>query len=64
MIYVPPGYSGGAAFFGNDEVRGGSAYGAGTFAGADGSQQPSETELVLAVHQGKYFAGKAIKLSA
>ncbi|TVU30616.1 hypothetical protein EJB05_22246 [Eragrostis curvula] len=35
-----------------DDIRGGSPYGAGVFAG-DGSRQPSETELALAEHQGK-----------
>ncbi|CAN1326992.1 Probable NAD(P)H dehydrogenase (quinone) FQR1-like 1 [Linum perenne] len=44
-----------------EEVKGGSPYGAGTFAG-DGSRQPSELELGLANHQGKYFAAIAKKL--
>ncbi len=64
MIFVPTGYSMGAELFGLDEVRGGSPYGAGTFAGADGSHQPSETELKFAEHQGTYFAGVAKKLAA
>lgn len=34
-----------------NEVRGGSAYGAGTLAGADGSRQPSKLELDFAQHQ-------------
>uniref|UniRef100_M8CQ03 Flavoprotein wrbA n=1 Tax=Aegilops tauschii TaxID=37682 RepID=M8CQ03_AEGTA len=46
------------------EVKGGSPYGAGTFAGADGSRVPSDAELALAAHQGKYFAGVAKKLKA
>lgn len=41
---------------GNDHARGGSPYGAGTLAGADGSRQPSETELKIAMTQGKTFA--------
>ena len=34
---------------------GGSAWGAGTFAGADGSRQPSAKELEVAEIQGGYF---------
>ncbi|MEM1400760.1 MAG: NAD(P)H:quinone oxidoreductase [Pseudomonadota bacterium] len=44
-------------------VRGGSPYGAGTIAGADGSRQPSETELKLARDQGRHVAGIAKKLA-
>ena len=38
-----------------DEVRGGSAWGAGTFAGGDGSRQPTARELGIAETQGKSF---------
>jgi NAD(P)H dehydrogenase (quinone) len=38
------------------EVRGGSPYGAGTIAGADGSRQPSAKELAMARFQGKHVA--------
>ncbi|CAH2352304.1 protoplast secreted protein 2 [[Candida] railenensis] len=56
IIFVPLGY--GTAFpllttF--DEVHGGSPYGAGTFAGPDGSRQPNKTELAIAETQGKVF---------
>lgn len=51
MIYVPPGYGFGAPMYGMDEVRGGSAWGAGTFAGGDGSRWPSKTELDFAEYQ-------------
>lgn len=51
MIYVPAGYSFGAPLYGLDEVRGGSGWGAGTFAGGDGSRQPTKTELDFAEHQ-------------
>jgi NAD(P)H dehydrogenase (quinone) len=61
MLFVPLGYTFGA---GVDEIRGGSPYGAGTFAGADGSRTPSEVELAVARHQGTYFAGIAKKLKA
>jgi len=56
LIYVPLGYK---TVFGHlantDEVRGGSPWGAGTFAGADGSRQPSQKELEVAEAQGKAF---------
>ncbi|KAL6880442.1 hypothetical protein ACP4OV_012007 [Aristida adscensionis] len=64
MVFVPVGYTQGAGMFAMDEVKGGSPYGAGTFAGADGSRAPSDAELRLAAHQGKYFAGVAKKLKA
>jgi NAD(P)H dehydrogenase (quinone) len=56
IIFVPLGY---AKAFGLmtelDEARGGSPWGAGTFAGGDGSRQPSQKELTLAEVQGKSF---------
>lgn len=58
MIFVPTGYSMGGELFSNEEVRGGSAYGAGCLAGADGSRQPSALELKMAKHQGSYHAQK------
>ncbi|GAB6096706.1 NAD(P)H:quinone oxidoreductase type IV [Desulfatiferula olefinivorans] len=47
-----------------DEITGGTPYGAGTLAGADGSRQPSENELAIARFQGKHVASIAKKLSA
>jgi NAD(P)H dehydrogenase (quinone) len=44
-------------------VRGGSPYGAGTIAGADGSRQPSENELGQARFQGRHVAQIAAKLA-
>jgi NAD(P)H dehydrogenase (quinone) len=44
------------------EVRGGSPWGAGTIAGADGSRQPSENELAQARFQGKHVAEITRKL--
>ncbi|KAB2637499.1 minor allergen Alt a 7-like [Pyrus ussuriensis x Pyrus communis] len=61
MIFVPIGYTAGAGMFEMEQVKGGSPYGAGTFAG-DGTRQPSDLELEIACHQGKYFAGIAKKL--
>lgn len=61
MIYVPVGYTFGTGMFEMNEVKGGSCYGAGTYA-ADGSRQPTELELKQAFHQGKYVAEIARKL--
>ncbi|GBG71368.1 hypothetical protein CBR_g8787 [Chara braunii] len=63
MIFVPVGYGFGAGMFKMDEVRGGSPYGAGTFAGA-GDRMPTKLELDLALHQGKMLATVAKKLKA
>ncbi|OJK01098.1 hypothetical protein ASPACDRAFT_77992 [Aspergillus aculeatus ATCC 16872] len=56
FVYVPLGYK---TVFGQlanlNEVHGGSPWGAGTFAGADGSRQPSALELEIAQAQGKAF---------
>ncbi|RYO88493.1 hypothetical protein DL764_008719 [Monosporascus ibericus] len=64
LIYVPLGY---ARSFSNlvdlSEARGGSAWGAGTFAGADGSRQPSEKELEIARIQGEEFYKAVAKFS-
>ncbi|KAM3213393.1 hypothetical protein ACQJBY_066022 [Aegilops geniculata] len=64
MLFVPVGGTHGAGMLIMDEVKGGSAYGAGTFAGADGSRVPTGAELALAEHQGRYFAGIAKKLKS
>ncbi|CAN1231942.1 NAD(P)H dehydrogenase (quinone) FQR1 [Linum grandiflorum] len=61
MLFVPVGYTFGDGMFEMDEVKGGSSYGAGTFAG-DGSRQPTELELRQAFHQGKYVAEITKKL--
>ncbi|KAL3382939.1 hypothetical protein AABB24_002438 [Solanum stoloniferum] len=62
MLYVPIGYTFGAGMFRMDSIIGGSPYGAGTFSG-DGSREPSEPELALAEHQGKYMAMTVKRLS-
>lgn len=64
MIYVPVGYSQGGPQFDVSAVKGGSPWGAGCLAGADGSRQPSEVELSFAKHQGAHFAPLAKKLTA
>lgn len=62
LIYVPLGYK---AVFGDltnlEEVHGGSPWGAGTFAGTDGSRQPTDLEKKIARIQGEEFAKSAIK---
>ncbi|KAI4327562.1 hypothetical protein L6164_020007 [Bauhinia variegata] len=63
MLFVPIGYTFGAGMFKMDSIRGGSPYGAGVFAG-DGSREPSETELALAEHQGKYMAAVVKRLQS
>lgn len=56
IIYVPLGYKNNFAQLSTtDEVRGGSPWGAGTFAGATGARQPSALELELATIQGETF---------
>lgn len=62
MVYVPIGYTFGAEMFGMDSLRGGSPYGAGVFSG-DGTREPTETELALAEHQGKYMAAMVKRFS-
>jgi len=48
----------------NDEITGGSPYGASTIANGDGSRQPSENELAGVRFQGKHVAEVAKKLAA
>ena len=63
MIYVPLGYVD-PSMFDLNNVHGGSSYGASTFAGGDGSRQPTEMELRLAELQGERFAQVVKKLAA
>ena len=56
MIYVPHGYGSPAIQFDNSKAHGGSPYGPGTLAGADGSAQPLEGELDMAKDYGTHFA--------
>ncbi|AMD22620.1 HHL150Cp [Eremothecium sinecaudum] len=56
MNFISLGYKNVAQYLSNTEVaHGGSPWGAGTLAGADGSRQPSETELKVAEIQGQTF---------
>jgi NAD(P)H dehydrogenase (quinone) len=47
----------------NDEITGGSPYGASTIAGGKGERMPSENELAAARFQGKHVATIAFKLT-
>jgi len=56
IIFVPLGYKHTFPLTTNlEEPHGGSPWGAGSFAGADGSRQPSQIELDMAIAQGKSF---------
>ena len=48
----------------NDEITGGSPYGAATIAGTSGERQPTDNELDGARFQGKHVAGIAARLKA
>ena len=63
MVIVGAPYSC-PALLNMNEITGGSPYGAGTLAGADGSRQPSENELTIARFQGEHVARIVKKLSA
>ncbi|KAJ5919359.1 hypothetical protein N7466_010302 [Penicillium verhagenii] len=63
FIYVPLGYKNVFPLLANlEEIHGGSPWGAGTFAGADGSRQPTSLELEIAENQGKDFWGAVSKV--
>jgi len=56
LIYVPLGYAKTFELLVDmSEVRGGSPWGAGTFAGPTGARTPTENEIKLAETQGKAF---------
>lgn len=64
MTYVPLGFANLFAELGNmDEIHGASAWGAGAYAGADGSRQPTDLELQIAMNQGLLFAKIASKFT-
>ncbi len=63
MIIVGVPYSQ-PALMNMNEITGGTPYGASTLAGADGSRQPTENELVIARFQGRHVAEIANKLAA
>jgi NAD(P)H dehydrogenase (quinone) len=61
MVFVPLGFV--EKMFVMDEVHGASAYGAGTYAGTDGSRQPTDLEKSIAETHGQNFAKTAAKLA-
>ncbi|XP_052107684.1 NAD(P)H dehydrogenase (quinone) FQR1-like [Arachis duranensis] len=61
MIYVPIRYTFHHCMFEMEEVKGGSPYGAGTYAG-DVTRQVSKIELLQAFHQKNIFATITKKL--
>lgn len=63
IIFVPLGYTFETDMFQVNEVKGGSTYGSGTYAG-DGSRQPTSIELEKAFYQGKYVANITKKLKS
>jgi len=64
IIYVPLGYKNSFAQLANlSEVHGGSPWGAGTFASADGSRQPTALELELATIHGESFGSAVSKVN-
>ena len=63
LVFVPLGYVEPKVFT-FDEIHGASPWGAGTFAGADGSRKPSELELEVCESHGKHFASITAKLAA
>jgi NAD(P)H dehydrogenase (quinone) len=64
IIYVPFGYAKAFPQMSRlDEVHGGSPWGAGAFAGADGSRQPSALELEICTIQGENFYNTVAKYS-
>ncbi|KAH1247586.1 putative NAD(P)H dehydrogenase (quinone) FQR1-like 1 [Glycine max] len=65
LLFVPILYTLGAGISGMfeiEEVRGGSPFGSGTYAGTDGKRNPTEIELRQAFHQGKCIAAISKKL--
>lgn len=63
MVFVPQGVAD-PSQFNMEEIHGGSAWGAGTYAGPTGARQPTKLELNLAEIQGKNFAKFASVLKA
>jgi NAD(P)H dehydrogenase (quinone) len=56
IVFVPLGYAHTFPLAANlEEVHGGSPWGAGTYAAADGSRQPTELEKTMATIQGEWF---------
>ena len=63
MVFIPLGYID-PKVFSYEEIHGGSPWGSGTYAGPDGSRQPTSMELSIAENHGRHFANLTKKLSA
>lgn len=63
MVFVPLGYTE-PKMFSFDEPHGSTPYGAGCFAGPDGSRMPSDLEKEIAESHGKHFATITAKLAS
>ena len=63
MVFIPLGYIDPKAFS-YEEIHGGSPWGSGTYAGPDGSRQPTSMELSIAENHGRHFAKLTAKISA
>ena len=63
MVFIPLGYIDPKAFS-YEEIHGGSPWGSGTYAGPDGSMQPTSMELSIAENHGRHFAKLTAKISA
>ena len=55
MVFIPLGYID-PKVFSYEEIHGGSPWGSGTYAGPDGSRQPTSMELSIAENHGRHFA--------
>jgi len=64
MLYVPFGCGYPALQFNNSMAHGGTPYGPGSLAGADGAAQPLEEELAMCSEYGAYFGSVAKALKA
>ena len=63
MVFIPLGYID-PKMFSYEEIHGGSPWGSGTYAGSDGSRQPTSMELSIAENHGRHFAKLTAKISA
>lgn len=63
MVYIPPGYAFGKDLFSNAKARNRSPWRVSLITGSDSLRQPSQLELDIAGHQGKYVAEKVVELA-
>ena len=62
MVFIPLGYIDPKVSY--EEIQGGSHWGCGSYAGPDGSRQPTSMELSIAKNHGRHFAKLTAKISA